>query len=123
MSNVQVEVKNYVAVVTLNRPPVNATSRAVREELIRIFDALPDRDDVRVVVLNGAGKPWPPFICIYVHVYSPHLLWRYARIRQHTSALCPHTSAYVSAMFACVSIRQRCARICQHTSAYMSHLL
>ena len=35
MSNVQVEVKNYVAVVTLNRPPVNATSRAVREELIR----------------------------------------------------------------------------------------
>ena len=56
MSNVQVEVKNYVAVVTLNRPPVNATSRAVRQELIRVFDALPDRDDVRVVVLTGAGK-------------------------------------------------------------------
>ena len=56
MSDVQVDVKDYVAVVTLNRPPVNATSRAMREELIRVFDALPDRDDVRAVVLTGAGK-------------------------------------------------------------------
>jgi enoyl-CoA hydratase len=52
----RIDVSDGVAVVTLDRPPVNAVDRAVREESIRIFDALSDRDDVRCVVLTASGK-------------------------------------------------------------------
>jgi enoyl-CoA hydratase len=45
-----------VALVTLQRPPVNATNRAMRLELTRLFDAIGDRQDIRAVVLTGAGK-------------------------------------------------------------------
>jgi enoyl-CoA hydratase/carnithine racemase len=46
----------YVAVVALSRPPVNALGRAIREELLDTFDALQDRNDVRVIVLTARGK-------------------------------------------------------------------
>lgn len=52
----RVEVADYVATVTLARPPVNAQNRRFREEIIAIFDALSDRTDVRAVVLTGDGK-------------------------------------------------------------------
>jgi enoyl-CoA hydratase len=52
----KVEVADFIAIVTFDRPPVNAQNRAVREEAIKIFDALSDREDVRVVILAGAGK-------------------------------------------------------------------
>ncbi|PWS36421.1 enoyl-CoA hydratase [Falsiroseomonas bella] len=52
----RLEVAGYVATVTLDRPPVNAMNRAMREEIVRVFDALHDREDVRAVVLTGAGK-------------------------------------------------------------------
>ncbi len=42
--------------VTLNRPEVrNAMSFAMVEELIAVFDALEDTQDIRAVVLRGAG--------------------------------------------------------------------
>jgi enoyl-CoA hydratase len=53
---IRVEVQDYVATVTLDRPPVNAVNARMREELIEAFDAISDRDDVRVAVLTGAGK-------------------------------------------------------------------
>lgn len=53
---VTLEVADYVAVATLNRPPVNAVNWAMRERLIRIFDEATDRDDIRVVVLTAGGK-------------------------------------------------------------------
>lgn len=53
---VTLEVSDYVAVVTLNRPPVNAVNWEMRERLIRVFDEATDRDDIRVVVLTGSGK-------------------------------------------------------------------
>ena len=56
MNQVRLEVQDGVGIVTLDRPPVNATGRALRQELTALFDALPDRDDVRAVVLTGAGK-------------------------------------------------------------------
>ena len=46
----------FVAVVALARPPVNALGRDLREELLRTFDALQDRDDVRAIVLTARGK-------------------------------------------------------------------
>lgn len=52
----KVHVADYVATVTLARPPVNAQNRLFREEIIAIFDQLNDRKDVRAVVLTGEGK-------------------------------------------------------------------
>lgn len=52
---VDVPVPN-VALVTLARPPVNALGREIREELLAVFDALQDRDDVRAIVLTARGK-------------------------------------------------------------------
>jgi enoyl-CoA hydratase len=50
------EVAEHVATVTLNRPDVrNAMNTAMREELLRCFTALATDDDVRVVVVTGAG--------------------------------------------------------------------
>lgn len=54
--NFKVEVADFIATVTFDRPPVNAQNRETREEAIAIFDQLSDREDVRVVVLTGAGK-------------------------------------------------------------------
>lgn len=46
-----------VAVVTLNRPEaMNALSKALRAELAAVMREMDHRDDVRVVVLTGAGE-------------------------------------------------------------------
>ncbi len=50
------DVADKIAVVKLNNPPVHAQARGMREELIRLFDALSDRDDVAVVILTASGK-------------------------------------------------------------------
>ena len=57
MALVEVEVHgNGVAVVTLNRPEaMNALSKALRAELAAVMRAMDSRDDVRAVVLTGAG--------------------------------------------------------------------
>jgi enoyl-CoA hydratase len=53
MAELHVEVSDYIAVVTMDNPPVNAFSSewAFQET----FDELGDRDDVRVAILTGAG--------------------------------------------------------------------
>jgi enoyl-CoA hydratase len=52
----KLEVAEFVATVTLDRAPVNAMNRAMREEIVQVFDELHDRADVRAVVLTAAGK-------------------------------------------------------------------
>lgn len=54
--NVRVEMHGNVALVTLDRPPVNALDRLTRYELIAVFDEISQSDDVRAAVLTGAGK-------------------------------------------------------------------
>jgi enoyl-CoA hydratase len=57
MSFVLVETRDGVALVTLNRPEaMNALSKELRGELAEAFARLDKDDDVRVVVLTGAGK-------------------------------------------------------------------
>ena len=51
----RLDIADGIATVVFDRPPVNAQTRATREEFIRTFDALSDRDDVRVVILTGTG--------------------------------------------------------------------
>ena len=50
------QVADHVATVTMNRPPVNAQNRAFRHECVALFDELHDRDDVRAIILTGAGR-------------------------------------------------------------------
>lgn len=54
--HLKVDVADGVATVTLDRPPVNALGKALRLELLDVFDVLNDRADVRCVVLTGAGR-------------------------------------------------------------------
>ena len=56
LSTVNVTISELVAVVTMNNPPVNAQNKQFHEDLTLVFDVLSDRDDVRVVILTGAGK-------------------------------------------------------------------
>ena len=51
-----VEVNDYIAVVTMNRPPVNALDRPMRNRIIAAFDEISERDDVRVAILTGNGR-------------------------------------------------------------------
>lgn len=51
----EVDTATKVAVVTLNRPPVNAVDTQMRVELRDLFTALGGRRDINCVVLTGAG--------------------------------------------------------------------
>lgn len=52
----KVDIANHVAVVTIDRPKVNAQNNKFRDEIVSVFDTLGDRKDVRAIVLTGAGK-------------------------------------------------------------------
>lgn len=54
--DLQIEVVDHIATVTLTRPPVNAQDRHFREQLISTFDALGLDPRVRVIILTGEGK-------------------------------------------------------------------
>ena len=60
MSNrVLLDVSEYVATITVNRPERrNSMDRQTRRELRARFEAVEDDDDVRVVVLRGAGDSY-----------------------------------------------------------------
>lgn len=51
------EIRDYVATITFNRPDkLNAFTRAMTAGLIKILDALDANDQVRVVIMTGAGR-------------------------------------------------------------------
>lgn len=53
---VKCRIDSYIAVVTMDRPPVNAQNARFHQDMTLVFDTLSDRADVRVAVLTGAGK-------------------------------------------------------------------
>lgn len=46
----------HVATLTMNSPPVNALTRTMNDELTLALDRISEMDEVRAVVLTGAGK-------------------------------------------------------------------
>ena len=56
LTAIHVDVADYIAVVTIDRPPVNALSPEMTAELTWAFDSFTDRDDVRAVILTSAGR-------------------------------------------------------------------
>lgn len=53
---ITVDIKDHVACVTLNRPPVNALSNELAMELVSAFLNLKNNPDVRVVVITSSQK-------------------------------------------------------------------
>ena len=56
LETLTVAVADYIATVTINRPPVNAQNNRLRDEMQLVMDSLGDRTDVRAIVLTGEGK-------------------------------------------------------------------
>jgi enoyl-CoA hydratase len=50
------EIKDHIALVTMNNPPVNAQSPEFHDGMKEVFDRISDTPDVRVAVLTGAGR-------------------------------------------------------------------
>ena len=55
-TQLDVQIEAFVATVTMNSPPVNALTRTLNDELTHALDQISEMDEVRVVVLTGAGK-------------------------------------------------------------------
>lgn len=55
-SNIRVEIADQIAVVTLDRPPVNALDGATWRELAAVFESLGAHRDARVAIFNASGK-------------------------------------------------------------------
>src|SRR5690606_26785745 len=56
MSFTRLEVENQIATLTIDNAPVNSLSSAVLEELIEQIKEMESRDDIRVVLVTGAGE-------------------------------------------------------------------
>ncbi|PZW44771.1 short chain enoyl-CoA hydratase [Humitalea rosea] len=52
---IQIDHLDAVTTITLSRPPVNAVTVTLLEEVLAAFDALESRDETRCVVLTGSG--------------------------------------------------------------------
>ncbi len=55
-AELKVSVEGHVATLTMDSPPVNALTRVLNDELTNALDWITETDDIRVVVLTGAGK-------------------------------------------------------------------
>ena len=52
-----VEKKNHIAILTLNRPEkLNAMNLELKNELYHALSEVEEEDDIRVVIMTGAGK-------------------------------------------------------------------
>jgi len=78
-----------VAVVYLNRPPVNAQNADTRAELIQAFDAINDDDSVRCVILTARGKVFSAGADIgerpAIKKRGPGAYWQHNRIVREAS--------------------------------------
>lgn len=56
LTQLEVRIEDFVATLTMNAPPVNALTRTLNDELTLALDRISELDEVRAVVLTGAGK-------------------------------------------------------------------
>ena len=57
MEHITTDVQDHVLTITLNRPDkLNAFTREMRDDLIQAFDKSDADDDVRAVIVTGAGR-------------------------------------------------------------------
>ncbi|HBF52692.1 MAG TPA: enoyl-CoA hydratase, partial [Afipia sp.] len=54
---IKYEVQDHILTITLNRPDkMNAFTHVMMDELIAAFDAADADDDVRAIIVTGAGR-------------------------------------------------------------------
>lgn len=88
MNLIRTEIRDHIAIVTIDAPPVNAVSPAFMQEMIATFDSFNDLDDVRVVVLTGAGKVFCAGADIKTRAtqtFEPGQRWTSARLARELS--------------------------------------
>jgi len=56
LTQLRVEMRDHIAVLTLDAPPVNALTRTLNDELTLALDRISEMPEIRVVVLTGQGK-------------------------------------------------------------------
>ncbi|NDZ18274.1 enoyl-CoA hydratase [Variovorax sp. WS11] len=56
LTQLEVRIDDFVATLTMNAPPVNALTRTLNDELTLALDRISEMDEVRAVLLTGAGK-------------------------------------------------------------------
>jgi enoyl-CoA hydratase len=56
LTQLKISVADHIAVLTMDSPPVNALTRVLNDELTLALDRISELDEIRVVVLTGAGK-------------------------------------------------------------------
>jgi len=56
LTQLKVSIADHIATLTMDSPPVNALTHVLNDELTLALDRISEMDDVRVVVLTGAGK-------------------------------------------------------------------
>ena len=56
LTQLDCRIECFVATLTMNAPPVNALTRTLNDELTLALDRISEMDDVRAVILTGAGK-------------------------------------------------------------------
>ena len=56
LTQLQFTLLDHVATLTMNAPPVNALTRTLNDELTLALDRISEMDEVRAVILTGAGK-------------------------------------------------------------------
>ncbi|MBL0420791.1 enoyl-CoA hydratase/isomerase family protein [Ramlibacter sp. AW1] len=56
LTQLRYRLDDFVATLTLDVPPVNALTRTLNDELTLALDRISEMDEVRAVVLTGAGK-------------------------------------------------------------------
>jgi enoyl-CoA hydratase/carnithine racemase len=83
MPLVRTEIQDHIAVVTMDNPPVNAVNADFMREMIATFDRFNDLDEVRAVVLTGAGKTFCAGADIKARagkVFEPGERWEHNRL-------------------------------------------
>jgi enoyl-CoA hydratase/carnithine racemase len=55
----QVKLKDGVAVLTMNNPPVNQLSQHFILELVEAFSEAHKDEEIKAIVLTGSGKNFP----------------------------------------------------------------
>lgn len=88
---IKTSVKDYIATVVMDRPPVNAQNAEFRSEIIETFDAFNDRDDVHVAILTGSGNHFSAGADIKERptmAKAPGDYWRFNRLaREYSNAI------------------------------------
>jgi len=56
LTQLKVGIADHIATLTMDSPPVNALTRMLNDELTLALDRISEMDEVRAVVLTGAGK-------------------------------------------------------------------